>query len=111
MEYLGIIAFVLIMSYSSYPAKVKKMESKVKKLERNLRGGKSMSKILSELINKKCELVSDVGLEIFSKREIECVILDVDDEWIKITFTDKKGVHKTQILRVEAIERVSFIEN
>ncbi|CDM67298.1 hypothetical protein CM240_0119 [Clostridium bornimense] len=111
MEYLGLIAFILIMSYSSYPAKIKKIESKIKKLERNLRGEKSMSKILSELINKKCILVSDIGLTLVSKKEIECTILDADDEWIKFTYTDKKGVSKTEILRVEAIERVSFIEN
>lgn len=111
MEYLGFIAFILIMSYYSYPAKVKKVESKIKKLERNLKGEKSMSKILSELINKKCELVSEQGLSLVSKMEIECVILDVDDEWIKINFLDKKGVSKTQVLRVEAIERVSLIED
>ena len=111
MEYFGIVAFIIIIFCSSYPTKIKKMESKIKKLERNLKGEKSMSKILSELINKKCVMVSEAGLEIVSKREIECTILDVDDDWIKFTFTDKKGVSKTQILRVEAIERVNLIEN
>jgi len=111
LEYFGLAAFVLILSYSSYPGKIKKLEAKIKKLERNLRGEKSMSKILSELINKKCILISDEGLSIVSKREIECIVLDVDDEWIKFTFTDKKGVSKTQILRVESIERVDFIES
>lgn len=109
MEYFGIVAFILMLAYSSYPEKVKRLESKVKKLERNIKGGKTMSKILSELINKKCILVSDEGLSIVSKREIECTILDIDDEWIKFTFTDKKGVEKMQILRVEDIQRVDFI--
>lgn len=111
MEYLGVIAFVLVMCYSSYPEKVKKLESKIKKLERELKGDKSMSKILSELINKRCVLVSDDILQIASRREVECIILDVDDEWIKFTFTDKKGIGKTQLIRIDSIERVNLIEN
>lgn len=111
MEFFGFIAFMLLIAYSDYPARVKKIELRIKKLERRLKGEKSMSKILSELINKKCELVSDDGLSLVAKREIECIILDVDDDWIKFTFTDKKGVSKTQIIRVERIEKVNFIEN
>lgn len=70
-----------------------------------------MSKVLSDLINKKCILVTDAGLVLASKRELESTILDVDEEWIKFTFTDRKGILKTQILRVDSIERVDFIEN
>lgn len=111
MEYFGLISFVLIICYSSYPEKIKKLESKIKKLERTLKGEKSMSKVLSDLINKKCILVTDAGLVLASKRELESTILDVDEEWIKFTFTDRKGILKTQILRVDSIERVDFIEN
>ena len=111
MGYLGFIALIILFIYSDYPAKIKKMESKIKKLEKILKGENSMSKILSELINKKCELISEEGLALVSKREIECTILDVDDDWIKINFNDKKGVNKTQIIRVDRIERVSLIEN
>lgn len=111
MEYFGLISFVLIICYSSYPEKIKKLESKIKKLEKSLKGEKSMSKVLSDLINKKCILVTDAGLVLASKRELESTILDVDEEWIKFTFTDRKGILKTQILRVDSIERVDFIEN
>lgn len=111
MEYFGLISFVLIICYSSYPEKIKKLECKIKKLERTLKGEKSMSKVLSDLINKKCILVTDAGLVLASKRELESTILDVDEEWIKFTFTDRKGILKTQILRVDSIERVDFIEN
>lgn len=110
MQYFGFVAFIIIIFYSSYPEKIKKLENKIKKLERNLKGEMSMSKVLSDLINKKCVLISDEGLQIISKREIECTVVDVDDEWIKFTFTDKKGIVKTQILRIESIERVDSIE-
>ncbi|WP_297636531.1 hypothetical protein [uncultured Clostridium sp.] len=111
MEYLGVVAFVCVMCYSSYPEKVKKLESKIKKFERELKGDKSMSKILSELVNKRCILVSDDGLQMVSKRDIECTILDIDDEWIKFIFTDKKGINKTQLIRIDSIERVSLIQD
>ena len=69
-----------------------------------------MSKILSELKNKKCKLVSDELLTMGLNREYECTIIDVDDEWLKIAIIDKKGVNKTHILRVEAIDRVELNE-
>lgn len=34
MEYLGVLAFVIVLCYMSYPDKVKKLERKVKKLEK-----------------------------------------------------------------------------
>ena len=115
MECFGLIAFVLVMCYSSYPTKVKKLESKIKRLERKLRGDGYMSKILNELINKKCILVtnSNAGDDAFItvNGRFECTILDVDDEWIKFTFTNKKGVVKTHIIRVESIDRVDFVED
>lgn len=109
MYFFGLVAFVFVMVYSSYPLKIKKMNSKIKKLEKKYRGEVIMSKILTELINKKCILVTDMGLEIVSKREFECIILDADDEWIKFTFTNKKGINQTQILRIDNIERVELI--
>lgn len=35
MEWLGLIAFVLVMFHSSYPSKTEKLISKVNKLEKN----------------------------------------------------------------------------
>ncbi len=34
MEYCGIIALVLLLCYSAYPRKVKRLEAKVKRLEK-----------------------------------------------------------------------------
>ena len=36
MEYLGVLAFVIVLCYMSYPDKVKKLERKVKKLEKEM---------------------------------------------------------------------------
>ena len=34
MEYLGVLAFVIVLCYMSYPDKVKKLERKVKKVRK-----------------------------------------------------------------------------
>ena len=39
--------------YAAYPGKIKKMEREIKNIKRNLKGENSMSKILTDLINKK----------------------------------------------------------
>lgn len=111
LEWVGFMALALILCYSSYPAKIKKLETKLKNIERNMKGENSMSKILSELINSKCKLITSEGLAIVSSTEIECTILDVDDEWIKFFLTDKKGVTKTKIMRIDSIDRVDLLDN
>ena len=107
--YLWFAVIGSVIFFSSYPSKIKKLESKIKKLERNMKGENYMSKLLSELINKKCILICGEDILIDNRMEVECTILDVDDEWIKFTFTDKKGLNKTQMSRVEAIESVQII--
>lgn len=111
MEFLGLIAFILILGQPDYRNKINQLESEIKKIERNLKGESAMSTILAELINQNCELVSDTFLALAARREIECTILAVDEEWMKFTFTDKKGKRKTQIVRIDAIERVNLIES
>ena len=35
----------------------------------------------------------------------------IDDEWIKITYTDKKNNTKTQVLRIDCIDNIEIINN
>ena len=42
MEWFGIVALLLLLCYSAYPGKVKRLETKVKRLEKKQRGVKSM---------------------------------------------------------------------
>jgi len=45
MEYLGVIAFIIMLGYASYPGKVKHLEAKVKRLERKQKGETAMSNL------------------------------------------------------------------
>lgn len=40
----------------------------------------------------------------------KCHVLDADDEWIKVSFTDKKKNQITKLLRIENISEVEIIE-
>lgn len=110
LEFFGLMAFIFMAMYAAYPGKIKKMEREIKNIKRNLKGENSMSKILTDLINKKCKVISEDGLTIGLNDKVECTILDVDDEWIKISFIDKKVGEKTHILRVDSIKRVDLID-
>ena len=52
MEWFGIIALILLLYYSAYPGKVKRLETKVKRLEKKQRGVAYMSKLINDLVGK-----------------------------------------------------------
>lgn len=113
MEWLGVIAFIMIMCYSSYPDKVKKLEANMKKIEKREKrelGGNGMSKLISELINKECKIKIDEAMFWIGNNEVTCLVLDVDDEWVKIRYTDKKGKQIVKIVRIESIDEVELLE-
>lgn len=110
LDWMIWICFICIMLYSSYPSKVKKLESKVKKLERNKKGENKMSKLINSLIGSNCKIRSEEGLIFNGNVEINCLVLDADDEWMKISHSDKKGNTKIRILRIESISNIELIE-
>ena len=110
MELFGVVAFILILCYSSYIRKVNRLEAAVKKLERKQRGESDMSKLINELVNKECKIKSDDALQLVGGTELQCLVLDTDDEWIKIRFTDKKNNQITKLLRIEKIDGVEVLE-
>ena len=48
-------------------------------------------------------------VQIFSfagKTELSCKIIDADDEWIKICYTEKKDKQVVKLMRIENIESI-----
>lgn len=109
MEYFGVFAFILVLAYSSYPGKVKQLEAKLKKLERKLKGENVMSKLINELVGKECKIKSDDVLLLVGSDEMKCLVLDCDDEWIKVQYTDKKQNVITKLLRIENVDEVELL--
>jgi hypothetical protein len=109
MEYFGIFAFILVLAYSSYPGKIKQLEAKIKKLERTQKGERVMSKLINDLVGKECKIKSDDILVLVGSDGLKCLVMDCDDEWIKIQYTDKKNNVITKLLRIENIDEVDLI--
>lgn len=103
------VCFIYIIYYSSYLGKIKKLESKVKKLERNQRGGCEMSNIITSLIGKQCKIKMDEGMLFSSNGETNFSVLDVDDEWIKLSYLDKKQGKKIKVIRIDSISNIELI--
>ena len=40
------------------------------------------------------------------KTELSCRIIDADDEWIKICYTEKKGKKVVKLMRIENIDAI-----
>lgn len=105
MEWIGWVVFIIILFYISYPGKVRKLESKVKKLQIKQKGDKKMSKIINDLIGKQCKIETE---DLIINDNFDCTVLDCDDEWIKITYTDKKNNVMTKILKIDAIDSIEL---
>lgn len=127
MEWLGVLAFVLIMCYSGYPSRLvkaeknlKNAEKRIKNLERKLTGGKNMSDMIKALKGQKCVLIFNDYIEgtlNTTNTTLECTVVDADDEWMKISYTSeevKKKVKEekiiTEIVRIENIDSIELSE-
>lgn len=109
MEFFGLMAFVLIISYSSYPSKVKKLEKQLLAIKKNEKGENSMSKLISELNGHRCLIKSQEVFLTSSGNAVECEVIDSDEEWIRIRYKDKKGIEKVKIMRIENIQDIELI--
>jgi len=110
MEFFGLIAFFMLLCYSSYPGKVKRLESKIKQMERKQKGENIMSKLISELAGKECKIKCEEALSLVGNEEMVCSVLDTDDEWIKVQVVDKKKNQITKLIRIENIEEIEILE-
>ncbi len=108
MEYFGVFAFILVLAYSSYPGKVKRLETKLRKMEKKQKGDPVMSKLINELIGKQCRIKPNEEIELVDSW-IQCQVLDADDEWIKIRYEDKKKGVVTRLFRIENIDEVEVL--
>lgn len=110
MEWIGWIALIILLCYSSYPGKVQRLEAQMKKVERKLRGESEMSKLINSLVGTTCKIKSNEALAIVGVTIMDCLVLDADDEWIKIKATDKKKNTVIKLIRIETIDDIEVLE-
>ena len=111
MEYMGTAAFIMAcyLIGQSLPDKIKRLEAGVKRLERKQKGESNMSKLINELVGKECKIKSDDALSLVGSQEMQCVVLDTDDEWMKVQYTDKKKNRVTKLIRIENVDGVEIL--
>jgi len=67
-----------------------------------------MSKVLNDLKDKLCIIITDGTHSLGGKALNEGTITDVDDEWVKITFKDKHENTKIKIIRIDDIKSIEI---
>ena len=92
----------LVLIYSSQSKKIKRLEKRLKVIERKEKGNIEMSRLLQELIGEKPTIVG----ELFGTNNWE--VVDVDEEWVKLRYVDKTGKEKIKLQRIEDIQTVEF---
>ena len=98
---LGFVPLMIIF-YLDHTQKVKKLENKIKKLERKEKGNTEMSRLLKEMIGRTPVIVG----QLFGTDNWE--VVDMDDEWVKLRRVDKKGKEKFKLQRIEDIQTIQF---
>ncbi|WP_150922932.1 hypothetical protein [Streptococcus mitis] len=92
----------LVLIYTSQSKKIKRLEKRLKVIERKEKGNIDMSRLLQELIGKNPTIIGQV----FGTDNWE--VVDVDEEWVKLRRVDKKGKEKFKLQRIEDIQTVEF---
>ena len=92
----------LVLIYLSQSQKIKRLEKRLKVIERKEKGNTDMSRLLKELIGKKPTILGQV----FGTDNWE--VVDMDEDWVKLRRVDKKGKEKFKLQRIEDIQAVEF---
>ena len=91
----------LVIIYASSEKKIKKLNKRIKRLEKQVKGNQDMSRLLEELKGQTATvLVSGVGFEY--------EILDIDEDWVKLSRENKKKEKETQLVRIEDIQGIQL---
>lgn len=103
MEYFGVVAFIFWLFYAD---KHKKLQRKLNRLEKRNMGENQMSQLIKNMVNKSGKIYFDSELQTV----YAWTILEVDEDWVKLQRTDKKGKVFTKIVRLDDIKSIDVEE-
>ena len=96
-----IFILFLIIIYASSEKKIKRLNKRIKRLEKQVEGNQDMSRLLEELKGQTATvLVSGVGFEY--------EILDIDEDWVKLTRVNHKQQRETKLVCIEDIQGIQL---
>ena len=94
------IPFIVIF-YASSEKKIKGLNRRIRRLEKQVKGNKDMSRLLEEL---KGQTVTVTVNGFGTKYEI----MDIDEDWVKLTRVINKQLSETKLVRIEDIQGVQL---
>ena len=88
----------LVIFYASSEKKIKGLNRRIRRLEKQVKGNQDMSRLLEELKGQTATVTVDgVGFEY--------EIIDIDEDWVKLSRVIKQ--HRvTKLVRIEDVELI-----
>lgn len=113
MEYFGVFGFIFGLlawfKVSSLSERVRKLEDFLKEEGYVDAEKASLQEIFAKNIGKTVRLeLSAEGMD-FAVEKKDCVLLDADEDWIRIRLNNKK--QEEYLLRIDSVESVQFVES
>ena len=91
----------LVIIYVSSEKKIKKLNKRIKRLEKQVKGNQDMSRLLEELKGQTVTVtVNGFGTEY--------EIIDIDEDWVKLTRVNHKQQGETKLVRIEDIQGIQL---
>ena len=94
------IPFLLIV-YASSEKKIKGLNRRIRRLEKQVKGNQEMSRLLEELKGQTVTVtINGFGTEY--------EIMDIDEDWVKLSREINKQQRETKLVRIEDIQGVQL---
>ena len=91
----------LVIIYASSEKKIKRLNKRIRRLEKQVKGNQDMSRLLEELKGQTVTVtVNGFGTEY--------EIIDIDEDWVKLTRVNHKQQGETKLVRIEDIQGIQL---
>ena len=91
----------LVIFYTSSEKKIKRLKKRIRRLEKQVKGNQDMSRILEELKGQTVTVtVNGFGTEY--------EVMDIDEDWVKLTRVNNKQQRDTKLVRIEDIQGIQL---
>ena len=91
----------LVIIYASSEKKIKKLNKRIQRLEKQVKGNQDMSRLLEEL---KGQTVTVTVNGFGTKYEI----MDIDEDWVKLSCDTINQQRETKLVRIEDIQDIQL---
>ena len=91
----------LVIFYTSSEKKIKRLNKRIKRLEKQVKGNQDMSRLFEELKGQTVTVtVNGFGTEY--------EVMDIDEDWVKLTRVNNKQQRETILVRIEDIQGIQL---